>query len=92
MSFRYGTYYYSLIGRLIETDKFELLRLLEDWIQYNNPNLSNAIEYILDYSVELNDEFFDKLIKLLDHYDKTEFALKCVRHMIEREKKERFAL
>ena len=92
MSFRYGTYYYSLIGHLIETDKFELLRLIEDWIQYNNPNLPNAIEYILEYSVELNDEFFDRFIELLDKYGKTEDAILCVRKLIERNKKERFAL
>lgn len=92
MSFRYGTYYYSLIGHLLETDKPELFRLIEDWIIYNNPNLPNAIEYILEYSVDLPDEFFDKFITLLDKYGKTEDALLCIRKMLERKKKERFAL
>lgn len=92
MSFRYGTYYYSLIGRLLETDRTELFRLLEDWIIYNNPNLHNAIEYVLEYSIDLPDEFFDKFITLLDKYDKTEDALLCVRKMFERKKKERFIL
>lgn len=92
MSFRYGTYYYSLIGHLIETDKVDLLRLMGDWIQYNNPNLPNAIEYILEYNYMLNDEFFDKLIELLDKYNKIEEALLCVRMMSERKKKERFEL
>ena len=91
MGFRYGTYYYSLIGHLLETDERELLRLLEDWIRYNNPNLNNAIEYILDYGVKPTNEFFDKLITLLDNYNKTEYALLCIRMLSER-KKENFIL
>lgn len=92
MSFRYGTYYYSLIGHLLETDRTELFRLLEDWLEYNNPNLPNAIEYILEYAVELPDEFYNKFIEVLNRYNKTEWALLCVRKMIDREKKERFIL
>lgn len=92
MGFRYGTYYYSLIGHLIETDKSELLRLIEDWIKYNNPNLNNAVEYILEYSIKLPNEFFDKFIMLLDNYNKTEYALLCVRKLSERKEKEKFIL
>lgn len=92
MGFRYGTYYYSLIGHLIETDKSELLRLMEDWIKYNNPNLNNAVEYILEYGVKLPNEFFDRFIMLLDNYNKTEYALLCVRKLSERKEKEKFIL
>jgi hypothetical protein len=92
MSFRYGTYYYSLIGHLVETDTSDLLRLLSDWAQYNNPNLNNAIDYILEYGVKLSDEFFEKLIEILDKYNKIEPALLCVRELSERKKKERFIL
>jgi hypothetical protein len=92
MSFRYGTYYYSLIGHLVENDRTELFRLLSDWIQYNNPNLNNAIDYILEYNDKLPDEFFEKLIEILDKYNKIEPALLCARELIKRKKKERFIL
>lgn len=91
MGFRYGTYYYSLIGHLIESDERELLRLLEDWLRYNNPNLKNAIEYILEYGYKPTDNFFNSFITLLDNYNKTEYALLCVRILAER-KKESFIL
>lgn len=92
MSFRYGTFYYSLIAHLIETNRFKLLNLIEDWFEYNNPNLPNAVEYILEYIDELPEEFYCKFIELLNKYNKTEWALLCVRKRIEREKKERFEL
>lgn len=91
MGFRYGTYYYSLIGHLIETDERELLRLLEDWIQYKNPNLNNAIEYILEYGAKPTNEFYNKLIVILDNYNRIEYALMCIRVLSER-KKESFIL
>lgn len=69
-----------------------LLEFLEDWIQYNNKRFEEAINYIFENSDDLPDEFFDKFIEILDRYNKTEFALMCVRHLIERKKKERFEL
>lgn len=92
MSFRYGSFYYSLIAHLNETNRFKLLHLIEIWLKYNNPNLPNAVEYILEYIDELPVEFYDKFIELLNKYNKTEWALLCVRKRIEREKKERFEL
>lgn len=92
MSLVYGFYYHSLITHLIENDEFDLLRLMTDWCQYNNPRLHDAVELILENIDELSDDFFDRFIELLDKYEKTEDALLCVRKLIEREKKERFVL
>lgn len=70
----------------------ELLLLLEDWCHYNNPNMEEAINFILEYSDDLTDEFFDRFIEILDKYGKTEYALRCVRTRIATLKKERFEL
>ena len=70
----------------------EILYIIDSWTKYNNPFLSDVIAVIFENSDDLTNEFFDRLIEILDRYDKTEFALKCVRHIIEREKKERFVL
>ena len=85
-------YYQSVIDHLIKYESNELLRLIEDWIQYNNPNLEAGINFILANSDELTDEFFDRFIEILNKYGKTEYALKCVRKIIEDRKKERFEL
>jgi hypothetical protein len=82
----------ALIDYLIEENKRELLDLLRDWLHYHNRNVEPVIKYILENSDKLTDDFFDELIKLLDEYNETEFALLCVRRIIEREKKERFTL
>lgn len=85
-------YNQSIIEHLLKYDKFELLRLMEDWIQYNNPNLEAGIDLILEHSDDLTNEFFDRFLEILDRYNKTELALICVRHWIERKKKEKFEL
>lgn len=85
-------YNQSIIEHLLKYDKFELLRLIEDWIQYNNPDLEAGIDLILENSDDLTDEFFDRFIEILDKYGKTEYALKCVRKIIEDRKKEHFEL
>lgn len=85
-------YYQSVIDNLIKYESNELLHLIDDWIQYNNPNTEKAIDFILANSDELTDEFFDRFIEILDKYGKTEYALKCVRKIIEDRKKERFEL
>lgn len=85
--------YQSIIKHLIEKEElFDLLLLLDDWIQYNNSNSELAIDFILENLDDLTDEFFDKFIEILDKHNKTEYALKCVRKKIETLKKERFEL
>lgn len=92
MSRRHLLYYYqSLLEHLIG-EPSALLYLLEDWCKYNNVNLDLAIDLILEHSDELTDEFFDRFIEILDKYGKTEFALLCVRKLIEDCRKERFEL
>lgn len=85
-------YYQSILEHLIKYEPSELLRLIEDWIQYNNPNLEAGFNFILEHCDDLSDEFFDRFIEILDKYGKTEYALKCVRKIIEDRKKERFEL
>lgn len=85
-------YYQSIIDHLIKYESHDLLRLIDDWIRYNNPNLEACINYILENSDDLTDEFFDRFLEILDKYGKTEFALQCVRKLIEDRKKERFEL
>lgn len=93
---KYLLYFFrSRIEELIkdgQSGQSELLLLLEDWCQYNNPNMEEAVNFILEYSDDLTDEFFDRFIEILDKYGKTEYALKCVRKIIEDRKKERFEL
>ena len=86
-------FYQSIIKHLIEKNELlDLLRLIEDWIQYDNPNFEAGINYILENSDELTDKFFDRFIEILDKYGKTEYALRCVKKIIEDRKKERFEL
>ena len=85
-------YQRSVIKDLIENNEAELIQAMEKWCKYNNPLLEDAIDIILENSDELTDEFFDRFIEILDKYGKTEYALRCVRKIIETRKKERFEL
>lgn len=86
-------FYQSIIKHLIEKNELlDLLRLIEDWIRYDNTNMEEAINFILENSDRLTDKFFDSFIEILDKYGKTEYALMCVRKIIEDRKKERFEL
>lgn len=82
----------ATIEYLIENNEHELVCLIESWAKYNNPFLGNAIAVIFENADDLTNEFFDRLLEILDRYSKTEFALKCVRCMIEREKRSVFVL
>jgi len=83
----------SIIKHLIKKNELsDLLCLFEEWIKYDNKRFETGINYIFENSDGLTDEFFDRFIVILDKYGKTEFALKCVRKLIETHKKERFEL
>ena len=83
---------YAIIRANINNNANELLLIMEDWIKYNNPNLKAGIEIIFENSDYLPENFFDRLIEILDENGKTEYALQCVMEMITKIKKERFEL
>lgn len=80
------------LRQLIKYNISYFFELLEYWCKSDNCNLEIAVDFILEDSDVLSDEFFDRFIEILDKYGKTEYALRCVRTRIETLKKERFEL
>lgn len=80
------------LRQLIKKDASHFLKLLEYWCEYDKSYLDIAIDVIFENSDDLTNEFFDRFLEILDRYNKTELALICVRHWIERKKKEQFEL